>query len=414
MWTTNGVIQDAGTPQQGFITGLGIQNNGGPGICINSAPITAPYNELCFSVSTTGSALISLQNYGGAAGQALQCDINGVTTGCLGSSSTGTSTAGQFLVNSAGTVGGIGGTSCVMIDDSGGIAHCSTQLPNPLGIGTTPIVQAGLLTLNDPYTGGATELAGVMITNNALSIPSTSNYSNLRISQPTGGNETVTVGANATFFSIYTQPEILSGSSSSSNAYAIAANIINDGPGTTKAIHTGCFANTGSTGVCWGVNSQMQPVSTSGSIAAFASELTSSGVNNVAIAFLAESTGDQYLAGICGGCINKLPVAVSFIRWNNSSTSASSARFLSLLSPGNAEIYYVDQNGNEISTSLSTASVTIAELNFGSFPACAVGNRGTMIPTFANTATWGATITAAGSNFALAFCDGTNWTVAAI
>jgi len=125
MWTTNGIVQDAGTPQQGFITGLGIQNNGGPGICINSAPITAPYNELCFSVSTTGSALISLQNYGGATGQSLQCDINGVTTGCFGSSSTGSSSAGQYLVNSAGTVGGLGGTNCVMIE-SAGIPLCST------------------------------------------------------------------------------------------------------------------------------------------------------------------------------------------------------------------------------------------------------------------------------------------------
>lgn len=79
MWTTNGVIQDGGTAAQGFLTSLGVTNNSGPGICINSAPITAPYNRLCFAVSTAANASISLQNLGGAPAERLNFIVNGVT-----------------------------------------------------------------------------------------------------------------------------------------------------------------------------------------------------------------------------------------------------------------------------------------------------------------------------------------------
>lgn len=48
-----------------------------------------------------------------------------------------------------------------------------------------------------------------------------------------------------------------------------------------------------------------------------------------------------------------------------------------------------------------------------SLPACDAGARGRLtVVTDSNTATWGATIGSGGSNTVLAFCNGTNWTVA--
>lgn len=77
-WISNGVVGDAGTAASGSLTGLGVTAQG-PGICQNSAPITGPYNRLCLSVSTAADAVISLQNFGGAAAQSLKFTVNGIS-----------------------------------------------------------------------------------------------------------------------------------------------------------------------------------------------------------------------------------------------------------------------------------------------------------------------------------------------
>ena len=103
MWAANGVVKDAGTAANGFLTSLGVQNNGGPGICVNSGPITGPYNQLCLAASTASNAILSLQNYNGATAQSLGLIINGVPVS-LGSVPGGTS--GQIQYNNAGSLGG--------------------------------------------------------------------------------------------------------------------------------------------------------------------------------------------------------------------------------------------------------------------------------------------------------------------
>lgn len=53
--------------------------------------------------------------------------------------------------------------------------------------------------------------------------------------------------------------------------------------------------------------------------------------------------------------------------------------------------------------------------SFSSLPACSSGVEGTRYPVKdSTTILWGATITGGGTNHVLAYCDGTNWTVAAI
>ena len=80
MWTANGVIKDAGTAANGFLTSLGVTNNGGPGVCVNSGPITGPYNAMCLNTSSTTGGMLSVYNYNGATG-GFTISLNGTLQG---------------------------------------------------------------------------------------------------------------------------------------------------------------------------------------------------------------------------------------------------------------------------------------------------------------------------------------------
>jgi hypothetical protein len=61
-----------------------------------------------------------------------------------------------------------------------------------------------------------------------------------------------------------------------------------------------------------------------------------------------------------------------------------------------------------------TGSLRIDPTLFSNLPTCALGTQGMLKPVSdSTTKTWGATITGGGSDHVLAYCDGTNWTVAA-
>jgi hypothetical protein len=79
-WASSGAIGDGGGSADGPITSFGVTNNGGAGICVSSdRQADAGRNQLCFGASTSGAAVISLQNYGTALPQPLNFVINGVT-----------------------------------------------------------------------------------------------------------------------------------------------------------------------------------------------------------------------------------------------------------------------------------------------------------------------------------------------
>lgn len=221
----------------------------------------------------------------------------------------------------------------------------------------TPIfdLASNLLSVNELFTA------------TAVSVPANANYNDIRSSQANGANNTYTIGPGAVVASFYAQPEALSGSDATSNLYAASINAFNDGPGSVKGVHTGCFANTGSTGVCIGVNSQVQPVSTSGYTAALFTSLSSSGINNVAIGLGIESLGDQYLEGICGGCVAPLPIDKSFIHWTVASSTAVGARFLQLYNSSSVEIAYWDKSGNVLTPTavLTAAAPTVSASQIG-------------------------------------------------
>jgi hypothetical protein len=94
---------------------------------------------------------------------------------------------------------------------------------------------------------------------------------------------------------------------------------------------------------------------------------------------------------------------------------------MAFFAPGDV---YFQSNGGEFEWTGATASVfdhpIVASafrspaVAFAALPTCNGGTEGTMqAVTDSTTATWGATITGMGGNHVLAYCNGTNWTVAA-
>ncbi len=75
-WTTNGIIQDAGTAGAGALNALGITASGTP-LCINDAPVTGQYHQLCLGANSLGGGLLSYTANGGASNLPFQFLFNG-------------------------------------------------------------------------------------------------------------------------------------------------------------------------------------------------------------------------------------------------------------------------------------------------------------------------------------------------
>jgi hypothetical protein len=115
-WTTTGVIQDCGTPNNPFATTAGFL--GGP-ICVDSASTTGPYQQFCLSALSTGGQL-SVQNYGGATAGGISFLINGVA-------------AGLATVN----LPTVSGNFACFNNTSGGLTDCGSN-PVPIFNPTSP------------------------------------------------------------------------------------------------------------------------------------------------------------------------------------------------------------------------------------------------------------------------------------
>jgi hypothetical protein len=81
--------------------------------------------------------------------------------------------------------------------------------------------------------------------------------------------------------------------------------------------------------------------------------------------------------------------------------------------------WYLDNGGTPVTalqlttTGAKSSGVALTPTAFASIPACAAGTEGSLAEVNnSNTAVWGATIAAGGTNKVLAHCNGTNWTVA--
>lgn len=163
-WVSTGVIGDGGTSADSPVTSIGVTNEGGAGLCVNSQRQSAAgRNALCLSTSTTGAATISLQNYGTAAAQALQFVINGTTypfPGSLANITIGTTpvvggSTGQCLYVAAGLVGQQNCTLSAITSLTGDVT------------GTGPGITAATLATVNPNTGtfGSGSLVPVVTVN---------------------------------------------------------------------------------------------------------------------------------------------------------------------------------------------------------------------------------------------------------
>lgn len=79
-WTTDGVAQDAGSPNAPFATTLGLVSNSLVSFGIDSAPVTGAFNQLGLGFdSVTGNAALSVSAFNGAPGVGFEIIVNGVT-----------------------------------------------------------------------------------------------------------------------------------------------------------------------------------------------------------------------------------------------------------------------------------------------------------------------------------------------
>jgi hypothetical protein len=81
MWTTDGVVQDAGPATSGALTEVGITKEGGIALAINNTATSSMngYVEWGVGVSNTGTITLYAESYGGAPVATLDFNINGVT-----------------------------------------------------------------------------------------------------------------------------------------------------------------------------------------------------------------------------------------------------------------------------------------------------------------------------------------------
>lgn len=98
-WTTDGVIQDAGTPAQPFVTGgLGILSSNTTSFSIVNNPVSGAYSSLSLGI-TASAANLTIASFGGAAPLPFNIVLNGVTIPFPGP-------AGPFLSLAGGTITG--------------------------------------------------------------------------------------------------------------------------------------------------------------------------------------------------------------------------------------------------------------------------------------------------------------------
>lgn len=113
-WTTGGVIQDCGTAAQPFGSTIGMTP--GP-LCLNSGPVTGPYQAFCLTVGSTGGVL-SIQNYGGAAAGGISLLINGATASLANVIIPTVNGDGACFNNTSGTL-----VDCGFVPISGTLPH---------------------------------------------------------------------------------------------------------------------------------------------------------------------------------------------------------------------------------------------------------------------------------------------------
>lgn len=243
LWNTNGVIADGGSAADSPITSIGVTNNGGAGFCVSSDRQTAlGRNQLCFGASTTGPAVISLQNYGTAAAQNLEFVINGtpvtIPTG-----------GAAFVLENPPFV--VGHASC-FVNTTGVIQDC--------GISVVPGTQFGLPYYATASTQASTGAgaAGQFLLGQGAAVPLWTSLSGDVVSVSALGALTLDKVNGIPFSTSYTAHGVLFGEGSGAFVSSVTSNVGNCllSQGTSAdPIWASCASGSGSAG---GSNTQVQ------------------------------------------------------------------------------------------------------------------------------------------------------------
>ena len=132
VWTTDGVVQDAGPATAGGLSEIGITADGGISLGINSGVATGPYVEYGIGVSHTGTVTVYVDSFGGAPDATLYYNINGVTYPFNPSGGGNITGPGSSVSGDVVTFNGTGGN---IVEDSGILAANIVQGPTAAASG---------------------------------------------------------------------------------------------------------------------------------------------------------------------------------------------------------------------------------------------------------------------------------------
>jgi hypothetical protein len=151
VFVDNGVVQDSGPASGGAIGQIGIQNDGGLAIGINSGPADGPFVQLGMTVDADGAVTFSVNGFNGAPTTELLFNINGVTY-AFNPSLVGNITGPNSSTN--GDLLSFNGTGGNLAEDSGISASLVTALlAKNLVVAPGTVVSGDLLAFNG--AGGA-------------------------------------------------------------------------------------------------------------------------------------------------------------------------------------------------------------------------------------------------------------------
>lgn len=162
-WTTDGVVQDAGTAADPKVSGLGIISANETSIAIANAPVSGPFAVLSLGVTDT-AANLTLASYGGEPDLPFNWIINGATYTFNGFGAS-TITDGTTTVTNVATIDLVGatvsqtGTGVAEIDITGatGVTKVTTA---GAGISASPATIVGVGTLAVEWNGGTVTTLG--------------------------------------------------------------------------------------------------------------------------------------------------------------------------------------------------------------------------------------------------------------
>lgn len=182
-WTTDGVVQDAGTPADPQVAGLGIISANETSVAIANAPVSGPFAVLSLGVTDTAGNL-TLASYGGEPDLPLDFIINGTTYAFTGfglnvvTDGTTTVTAVSTLDFATGATVTKGAAGIAKVDITGatGVTDVTTS---GAGISASPATITGVGTLSVQWNAGSIDAIGtnLAINSGTLNVVSAGNVS---------------------------------------------------------------------------------------------------------------------------------------------------------------------------------------------------------------------------------------------